>query len=181
MTTIELKEQMKILREQEKVVKKEVARIKKEYLYWKELMTKNNVFIYANNLKDKYTSFEALIIETEWRNTRLSKAEWDFLFTELGYTDTDFFTAFMSWTPFMLSFPIADRKCSICMEWYNDTTKVKNKFKNCNHYCCGGCYNQVRKSEDGFKNCVICRESEQPKPKKDRMAYVGICRELINK
>lgn len=164
MTTIELKEQMKILREQEKVAKKEVGRIKKEYLYWKELMTKNTTFCYVNNWKDKYTSFEALITEQNWRNTRYNKAEWDFLFTELGYTDTEFFSAFMNWKPAMFNIPIADRKCPICIEWLNDTTKVKQKFKNCIHHCCGGCYNTLRKERDGFKKCVICRESEKPKP-----------------
>lgn len=163
MTTIELKEQMKLLRQQEKEAKKEVAKIRKEYLLWKELMSKNRTFCCVNNWKDKYTSFEALITENNWKNTIFKKAEWDFLFTELGYTDTDFFSVFMNWKPAMFNLPIVDRKCSVCMDWYNDTTKVRTKFKNCNHYSCGVCYHRLRKERDGFKKCVICRESEKPK------------------
>lgn len=160
-TTIELKEQMKALRQQEKEAKKEVAKIKKEYLYWKELMSKNGTFCYVNNWKDKFPSFEDMIRDTKWKNNRFTKAEWDFLYTELGYTDTDFFTAFMGWDNGMFKLQIEDRKCSICMGWYGKT-HIPKKFKNCDHFCCEVCYPQIRKT-DGHRCCVICRESEKPK------------------
>ena len=162
MTTIELKEQMKFLRQQEREAKKEIAKIKKEYLYWKELIAKNSVFFSVYNLFDKYDSFEELIVDNNWTNTKYSKVEWEFLFNELKYSDTDFFAAFMNWKPNMFNVPLIDRKCSICMDWYNDI-KVRTKFKNCDHYCCELCYNKLRKESDGFKRCIICRESERPK------------------
>jgi hypothetical protein len=160
-TSIELKEQMKVLKQQQREAEKVMTKMKKEYKIWKTLMNEHSSYVYVNNWKDRYDSFEALIIEQKWTNTRMAKEEFEFLFTELGFTDTDFFTTFMNWTPTMFNMPFEDRRCSICIEYYS-TTKTPKKFVNCNHKVCIICYNQIRK-KDGYRCCVICRESEKPK------------------
>jgi len=162
MTTIELNEQMIALRQEKKEAKKKVEKIKKDYDKWQQFMDENPTFVYVNNWKDKFKSFEDMIRDTKWINKRYNKAEWDFLFTELGYTDTDFFTAFMGWDNNMHKLAIDDRKCNICMSWYGRTA-IPKKFKNCEHFTCEVCYDYIRRGECGYKCCVICRKSEKTK------------------
>ena len=161
-TSIELKEQIKLLKYQQQQKDKELNKMKKEFKLWKELMNQHTSFVYANNWKGKYTSFEALIIDQKWKNSGMNRNEFEFLFSELGYTDTEFFTTFLQWEPIMFNTPIEDRKCCVCISYYC-ATKSSYKFRNCSHKICAECYTQLRKKGDGFKCCVICRESEKPK------------------
>ena len=161
MTTIELKEQIKLLREQQKQVEKIMNKKKKLYDTWETMLRQHPSFCYVNNWKNKYSSFEALIIDQDFKNTRMEKTEFEFLFNELGFTDTEFFTKFMNWDKIMFDIPIEDRKCSVCISYYN-STKLQKKFMNCCHKVCNECYTQIIK-KDGYRCCVICRQSERPK------------------
>jgi hypothetical protein len=158
-TSIELKESLKVLKEQQKVAEKELNKMKKEYYIYQKNVTKYNSFASAMNFKNKYDSFEALITEQKWNNTRMRKVEYEFLFTQLGFTDIEFFSTFMSWDKTMFEVPIEDRKCVVCLSYYNFKTKSPKKFANCVHKVCTECYPQIRKT-NGFKCCVICRKSE---------------------
>lgn len=160
MTTIELKEQMKVLRVQQREAEKKVNKIKKDFKVWNMLMNEHPAFCWVNNLKGKFSTFEELITEHDWRNTKFrNREEWEFIFQELGFQDTEFFTAFMSWTG---KESIEDRKCCVCMDYYNGTAKTKKKFANCSHSICKECYTHLRPTT-GYKSCVVCRESEKPK------------------
>jgi hypothetical protein len=161
MTSIELKEQMKVLKAQQKENDKKLNAMKKEYDLWKGIMARQHTFCYVNNYADKYPSFEELVIQQNWKNTRFNPTEWEFLFTELKYTDADFFSIFMGWNTAIQNICWSDRKCSICLEYYTKD-RTMNKFVNCGHYCCNGCYKKLPK-ENGHRKCVICRESEAPK------------------
>jgi hypothetical protein len=162
MTTIELKEQMKLLREAQKQAEKAMTKKKKDFELWQSLSRNNRSFVYVNNWKDKYPTFEALIIDNNWKNTYLGRAEFEFIYTGLGFTDEDFFKLFVGWSDEIQQIHIGDRKCGVCLDYYNDIHKRPRKFKNCIHKCCEMCYVQLKK-KDGFKCCVICRESEKPK------------------
>ena len=136
-TLIELKETLKVLKEQQKVAEKEFNKrekelneIKKEYNCYKQNVTKYNAFAYASNFKGKYDSFEALVTDKKWTNTQIRKVEYEFLFTELGFTDIEFFSTFMSWDKKMFEVPIEDRKCVVCLSYYNFITKCPKKFEN---------------------------------------------------
>lgn len=159
-TTIELKEQMRLLREQQREIEKDQRKIKKEYDTWKMLMSQHLSFCYINNWQTKYASFEELIKDNSWTNTYMKKQEFEFLFNGLKYTDIDFFTAFMSWSPDMFDLPLEDRKCAVCLSYYNATTKERRKFARCDHYCCVDCYNHLPKNIAGKKSCILCRKIE---------------------
>lgn len=162
MTTIELKEQIKMLRQHQRDAEKEQKKLQREYHTWSTLMCQHASFRYVNNFRNKYNSFEALIIDEKWTNTIMDKIEFEFLFSELGYTDIEFFTAFMNWDNTMLSMPMEDRKCCICISYYT-SAKTLTKFNNCSHAICSECYIKLAKKADGYKQCVICRASEKPK------------------
>lgn len=159
-TSIELKEMMKTIKQQQKAAEKEINKTKKEFHTWKTLMSKHSSFAYAFNFQDKYDSFEELIIEQKWSNAKINKVEFEFLFTQLGFTDSEFFSTFMGWDKAMFAIPIEDRKCSICLSYYNSKTKPPKKFANCIHKVCTECYTHIRNT-NGFKCCVICRKSEE--------------------
>jgi hypothetical protein len=169
-TSIELKESLKVLKEQQKAAEKELNKIKKEFNIYKQNVTKYNAFAYASNFKNKYDSFEALITEQKWTNTKMRKVEYEFLFTELGFTDIEFFSTFMSWDKKMFEIPIEDRKCVVCLSYYNFITKCPKKFENCVHKVCTECYPQIKRT-NGFISCVICRKSESEKVRVRRFTY----------
>jgi hypothetical protein len=165
-TSLELKESLKVLKElhtdaEKKLNKRksELNKIKNEYSTYEEKRTKYKSFGLITMLKDKYDSFEALITHRKWSNSQMSEVEYEFLFNELGFTDTEFFSTFMRWDKKMFEVPIEDRKCVVCLSYYNFKTKRPKKFANCVHKVCTECYPQI-KSTDGFKCCVICRKSE---------------------
>ena len=165
-TSIELKESLKVLKEQQKAVEKELNKrekelneIKKEYSIYEEKITKYKSFELVTKLKNKYDSFEALITQRKWTNTQMCKVEYEFLFTALGFNDIEFFSTFMSWDKKMFEVPIEDRKCVICLSYYNFITKCPKKFENCVHKVCTECYPQIKRT-NGFICCVICRKSE---------------------
>ena len=173
-TSIELKESLKVLKEQQKAAEKELNKIKKEFNIYKQNVTKYNAFAYASNFKNKYDSFEALITEQKWTNTKIRKVEYEFLFTELGFTDIEFFSTFMSWDKKMFEVPIEDRKCVICLSYYNFITKCPKKFENCVHKVCTECYPQIKRT-NGFICCVICRKSESKEViSVKRFTYYGL-------
>jgi hypothetical protein len=165
-TSIELKESLKVLKEQQKAAEKELNKIKyqlniikNEYSIYKEKGNKYKSFELVTKLKDKYDSFEALITQRKWTNAQMCKVEYEFLFTELGFTDIEFFSTFISWDKNMFEIPIEDRKCSVCLSYYNFKTKCPKKFENCVHKVCTECYPQIKRT-NGFICCVICRKSE---------------------
>lgn len=160
-TSIELKEQMKMLKQQQRDAEKEQKKMKKDFEMWRRLLNEHQSFCDALNYRNKYNSFEQLIVNEKWTNRRMDKKEFEFLFTQLRYTDTEFFTTFMNWDSNMFSMPIEDRKCSVCLSYYT-TAKTPQKFINCCHMVCNECYTQIAKKVDGYKCCVICRKSEKP-------------------
>jgi hypothetical protein len=160
-TAIELKEQIKVLKEQQKVAEKAFAKKQKDYKIMNMILEENRVFLYVWLCRNDYRSFEELILNKGWDNKVFNKVEYEFMFKQLGYTDEEFFKTFMSWTPDILNLEIADRKCPVCLDYYNDKKPLKN-FANCSHYCCLPCYKQLQ-STGRYKCCVICRASEKPK------------------
>lgn len=106
-------------------------------------------------------SFEDLILHCKWNNTRFKPEEWNFIFTQFEYKDDEFFIAFMSWKPIVLAMDIEDRKCCVCLSYYNKSI-IPKKFRNCQHYSCKKCYTTLPKGVDKYKHCAICRTSEKP-------------------
>jgi hypothetical protein len=160
-TAIELKEQIKALKEQQKSVEKAFAKKQKDYKIMDMIMTENRVFLYVWLSKNDYKSFEELIGNKHWDNKAFNKVEYEFMFKQLGYTDEEFFRTFMSWTPDIFNLEFEDRKCGVCLEYYNDK-QTPRQFANCPHYCCLPCYKRLP-IIGRYKCCVICRASEKPK------------------
>jgi hypothetical protein len=161
-TSIGLKEQIKALKQPQKEAEKKQKKMKKDFDIWNNTMSIHPSYFYVKYWKNKYDSFETLVRLNNWTNRKMYIEEFEFLFTQLGYTDTEFFITFMSWPFSIFNIPFEDRKCAICLSYYNTTTKAMKKFKNCSHNCCVNCYSQLQ-TIGGYKCCVICRESEKPK------------------
>jgi hypothetical protein len=126
------------------------------------LIAQHPSFRYVYLYDNKFDTFEELIIETKWTNSKFkNREEFEFLFNELGFTDIEFFRTFMEWPPLTFNSNMEDRKCCVCMEYYNVRMKTKRKFSNCVHAVCVECYSNLQKVS-GYKSCVICRQSEKP-------------------
>jgi len=160
-STTEIKEQIKELKSQEKQAKMLLNRKNKDYQKYKMLMEEHPVFaIITEQERDRqFDSFEELVEDSCWRNTKFDKTDWEFMFLELGYKDTEFFNAFMSWDK-----DIHFERCCICYDYYNNNkpNKKQQKMRNCSHHSCYTCYLQL-KTVDEYRICMICRESEKPK------------------
>jgi hypothetical protein len=158
-STIEIKEQIKALQLQERESQKLLNKKKKDYERYKFLLAEHPVFGFITDNIDNYDSFEALIADCCYDNDHYNKTEFELIFLELGFKDTEFFSAFMSWdkeTEF--------EKCCICYDYYNKNNSSKNqkKMRNCRHHCCYSCYLKLN-MENEYKICMICRKSEKPR------------------
>lgn len=163
-TNVELKEQMKVLKAQQKLALRDVNRLKKDYKIWTMLMEQHRSFCYVKNWKSKYNSFKQLIVENKWTNTIMNKIEFEFLFTELGFKDVEFFTAFIKGEQSGLDTSAEDNTCCVCYNEYTLTgDKSSRKFRNCSHSVCYGCYGKLRTEINGYRTCVMCRISENPR------------------
>jgi FtsZ-binding cell division protein ZapB len=165
MDTIALKEQMANLRAKLREKKKETADLKKEYKVWKENHDRwafNFINGYECGDEEHCDSFEELVVSNEFENNGYL-LDWELIFNELKFKDIEFFNKFIQWDKGMFKIPSKNRKCSICLDYYSNSTCIK-KFKNCKHTCCTTCYPQIHLQRDGFKCCGECRTSEKPVP-----------------
>jgi len=157
-STIEIKEQIKELQLQERQAQKLLNKKKKDYERYKFLLGEHPVFTVITDNKDNYNSFEELIGDIGYDNDYFSKTDFEFMFLELGYKDTDFFNAFMSYNN-----ETELEKCCICYDYYNNNKPNKKKkiMRNCRHHSCYSCYINL-KTVNEYKICMICRQSENP-------------------
>lgn len=136
-------------------------KVKRDYNALRHIMNDNVAFMYIVKFEYLFTSFSDLIVRMDWDNKRMDKLQFEILYTELKYTDIDFFIAFMSFDKqFVCSLEKEDRNCSICFGDYK-SNRPYYKFKSCTHLCCVICYGYLpiinRKKQ---KQCVICRQIE---------------------
>lgn len=164
-STIEIKEQIKELQSQERQAQKLIAKKKKDYQRYKLYIEENPTFaIITQQQQSGYEchSFEELVKHYDWDNKNFENCDWEFMFLELGYKDTEFFSAFMSWD---WEKDNQYEKCCICYDYYNynanSVYKKKQDMKNCSHNCCYGCYINL-KTINEYRICMVCRQSENP-------------------
>jgi hypothetical protein len=170
MTTIEIDEQMLLLKEQKKEQQKLLKKMKKDYDTYLTLKRNNKIFdIIYSRCRISPASFERLVRHYKWKNTDFTPIEWNFIYDTLRLSDSEFFTAFMSWNDDIFKLEFDDRKCPCCLAWYSKSV-MPRKFKNCEHFCCENCYSKIGPMKIRLTNfrvalskcCVICRKNEMP-------------------
>lgn len=157
MTSIELKEQIKLLRAEQNKIRKETNKKIDDYHKWCDMRKKNKCFPFIYFCSEiRYDSFWDMIYEEELSNNKFSKTDWEIVFKLLGYKDIEFFTAFINWEKEIFELELEDRKCNICFEWYNNTNKKITKWGKCSHINCRECYDKIVN-----KTCPLCRTIEK--------------------